>query len=188
MKALVVYESEFGATRALAEAVARGLQAAGQTRTVDAEVVDSRAGLPGGWRDDLWLLVIGAPTHARSLPTPTTRQSALDWPHKPGSILRLEQAADASGVREWLAGVDLTGVRTAVFATRMEMSRMLSGSAGPALARRATKAGATLVDGPQDFLVQRDGRLVDHELDHAFEWGRVLAASMPVPSAAGRGC
>lgn len=179
MRALVVFESEFGATRSLAEAVARGLEAGGKLRSVDARVIDSRTGLPGDRRDDLGLLVIGVPTHGRTLPTPASRREAVGWPGKPGSILQLEPDAESAGVREWLAAADLTGIRTAVFATRMDMPRLLAGSAGPRLFRMASKAGAEPVEGPQDFLVQRDGRLVDHELDHAFEWGRVLAASIP---------
>jgi hypothetical protein len=178
-----MYESEFGATRALAEAVIRGLRSSGRGRSIDAQVVDSRDGMPDGWRDGLALLVIGVPTHARTLPTPASRQSALEWLGKPGSILHLEPGAEAPGVREWLAASDLTGIRAAVFSTRMDMPKLLSGSAGRALHRMVSKAGAELVEGPQDFLVQRDGRLVDHELDHAFEWGRVLAAAIPVAAA-----
>jgi len=172
MRALVLYESEFGATRAVAEAIGRGL-----ATTAEVRVIDSREWAePADWADHVDLVAIGGPTHARSLPSPSTRQAALDWPHRPGSTLRLERAADAFGVREWLASEDLGGLDVAAFATRIDMAKLLAGSAAPGIARAAAKAGAVLVGGPQDFLVRKDGHLVDHELDHAYEWGRVLAA------------
>lgn len=185
VRALVIYESEFGATRAVAEAICRGLSETGQLGELDAEVVDSRGlVLSDGWSDDVALVVIGAPTHARSLPTPASRQSALDWPHKPGSTLRLEPRADAAGVREWLANTDLRGVAITVFATRMDMSRLLAGSAAPRLARMVVKAGGRVVSAPQEFLVAKDGQLLAPELDRAYDWGRVLAGSLPNLAAA----
>ncbi|MEO8260991.1 MAG: hypothetical protein ABI566_00365 [Pseudolysinimonas sp.] len=181
MRALVVFESEFGATRALAEAVGRGIAV---TSTV--EVFDSRSGEPEtGWTTGLDLLVVGVPTHARGLPSPVTRREALTWPSRPGSTLHSEPAAADAGVREWLQTADLAGVATAVFATRVDMPKILAGSAGPRLARAVQRARGTVFAGPQDFLVTRDGALVDHELDHAYEWGRVLAASLHDLVAAG---
>jgi hypothetical protein len=180
MRALVMYESEFGATRAVAEAISRGLRASGMPDGLDVEVLDTRgADLPAGWPEEVALVVLGAPTHARSLPSPTSRQAALDWPHKLGSTLRLEPRADAAGMRELLKATDLAGVRVAPFVTRMNMSRLVGGSAAAALSRLVRGAGGVIVAGPQEFLVTKTGDLVEHELDHAYEWGRVLAASIP---------
>ena len=173
MRALVMYESEFGATRAIAEAISRGLRASGAPEAIDVDLIDSRDGALGdGWTADLGLLVVGAPTHARGLPSPATRHAALDWPAKPGSRLRLEPHVEAAGMRERLEEVDLTGLPVATFITRMDMSRLLAGSAAPALGRLIGKAGGTIVAGPEEFLVAKDGSLVAHELDHAYEWGR----------------
>jgi hypothetical protein len=176
MRALVIYESEFGATRAIAEAIGRGLAVAGEV-----EVVDSRRWREEEtWKDGLDLLVVGTPTHARTLPTPASRRQATEWTLRPGSTRRLERDAIEPGIREWLLHRDLDGLYVAAFATRADMSRLLAGSAAPRIARATVKNGATLVGGPQDFLVRKDGGLVDHELDHAFEWGRVLASAVPV--------
>ena len=175
MRALVIYESEFGTTRAVAEAIGRGI-----ATTADVRVIDSRQWAePAGWQNGLDLVVVGVPTHVRSLPSPASRQQALDWPLRPGSTLKLERNADAEGVREWLATQDLGGLYAAAFASRVDMAKLLAGSAAPRLARAIAKAGATVVGGPQDFLVRKDGQLVEHELDHAYEWGRVLASTVP---------
>ena len=66
MKVLVVYESMFGNTKAIAEAIGEALAAE------VVEVSDAPDVLP----DDVGLLVVGAPTHAFSLSRPATRQSA----------------------------------------------------------------------------------------------------------------
>jgi hypothetical protein len=174
VRALVIYESEFGSTRAVAEAIGRGL-----ATTAEVRVLDSRQWAePAGWQSGTDLVVLGVPTHARSLPSPASRQQALDWPHRPGSTLKLERNADAAGVREWLAAQDLGGLYAAAFASRIDMAKLLAGSAAPRLARAIAKAGAVVIGGPQDFLVRKDGRLVEHELDHAYEWGRVLASTI----------
>lgn len=181
MRALVIYESEFGATRAIAEAIGRGIRAS-DAPGIEVEVVDSRDVTAGDrWLDEVDLLVVGAPTHARSLPTPASRQQARTWPDKPGSRLRLEPGAEAAGVREWLTATDLNGLRVATFTTRMDMARILTGSAGPTLGRLIGRAGGAIIAGPQEFLVAKDGSPVAHELDHAYDWGRVLAAAVVEP-------
>ena len=61
MKALVVYESMWGNTREIAEAVASGLGRHVEVGTVDVQVAP--AALPA----DLDLIVLGGPTHADGL-------------------------------------------------------------------------------------------------------------------------
>jgi flavorubredoxin len=161
MKAVVIYESRFGATRAVAEAIGRGLAAAG----ADVRVADVRVAADGiELIRDADLVVVGSPTHGRTIP----RGSAF-------------------GVRRWLQVADFDGRYGAAFGTRFEVSGLLAGSAARAIARRMDRGYAILVDRPHDFLVQRDGRLTEHELDHAYEWGRVLPSELPVLVAAGHG-
>jgi hypothetical protein len=181
-RASVVYESVFGATREVAEAIGRGLR-------VDGRHADTVRGGPSG--DDLVggvdLLVIGAPTHARTLPSPASRHEALEWPHRPGRRRELERHAAAPGVREWLAATSLRGIPVAVFVTRSDTMRLLTGSAASRLAAAATKAGGCVMVPPQEFSVDRDGGLVEGELDRAQEWGRSLAELMPSLVASGGG-
>ncbi|MFL6114535.1 MAG: flavodoxin family protein [Catenulispora sp.] len=64
MRALVVYESMYGNTRAVAEAVASGLRPAYETEVkpaVDIGAADV---------DRADLLVVGGPTHVHGLPRP----------------------------------------------------------------------------------------------------------------------
>ena len=69
-QALVVYESMFGNTEQVAEAIGEGLRS-----KVEAEVVRvDRA--PEVLPDSLDLLVVGGPTHAFSMSRPGTRESA----------------------------------------------------------------------------------------------------------------
>ena len=70
-RALIIVESCFGNTRAIAEAVAAGLIEGG----VEAQMVDV-AQAPGALPEDLDLLVLAAPTHNRGLPTAATRAKA----------------------------------------------------------------------------------------------------------------
>ena len=72
LRALLVYESMFGSTQAVAAAVADGLRAEG----VETELVDVRHA-PAAREAAFDLLVVGAPTHAFSLSRPSTRQDAV---------------------------------------------------------------------------------------------------------------
>ena len=92
--ALVVYESMFGATRQVAEAVADGLSRSARCTVV--EVGDA----PTVVDKDVDLLVIGAPTHAFGLSTPDTRHEAQKETNTPVISRDL-------GVREWLAALVL---------------------------------------------------------------------------------
>ena len=82
MRALVVYESMFGNTEAVARAVADGLA---EMHDVDLREV-SQAPTEVIGRVDL--IVVGGPTHAFSLSRPATRASAVRtrrYARKPGA-------------------------------------------------------------------------------------------------------
>jgi hypothetical protein len=176
MRAIVIYESEFGATRRIAEAVASGL--ASHVLTELRNVRELLLEHPP-WRPQPGdILVVGAPTHARGLPRPITRASALDWPKKPGSTLTLEPRALANGVREWLADADLQRTRVAAFATRAFAARILTGSAASAIARLAQRRGAELIARPKSFVVQPQGGVSKDELATARDWGRALSVEI----------
>ena len=87
--ALVVYESMFGNTRQIAEAIAAVLS---ERCTVQLVAV-SQAPLEV---HDVDLLVVGGPTHALGMSRPSTRTGARDK-GATGDVAR--------GVREWLRGV-----------------------------------------------------------------------------------
>ena len=92
MTAMVVYESMFGNTRQIAEAIGDGLAKYTEVRVEPvSNVVDPAAEL----------VVIGAPTHAHSLPRAGTREDAAKWADDPEKHLALEPEAAQPGVREW---------------------------------------------------------------------------------------
>ena len=72
MRARVVYESMFGNTQVIAQAVAEGLA---MNMTVDLEEVGSAATEMSG---DVGLLVVGGPTHAFGMSRERTRESAAE--------------------------------------------------------------------------------------------------------------
>jgi len=160
-RALVVYESMFGNTEAIARAVARGLADAVPTETV--EVTDAPLRLDG-----VALLVVGAPTHAFGLSRPSTRSAAGDQGGR-------ADAATGRGVREWIQAMHpgRPGIPAAVFDTRL---RHFPGSAAKAARRRLWRRGFATSAAPVSFHVKgAPGPLRDGELERAERWGRALA-------------
>ena len=166
MTALIVTESLFGNTLAIAEAIGSGIeqvQGMASARVVHA----SRA--PSELPPDVDLLVVGAPTHLLSLPDAGSRAEAK----RDGSPL-----AQASGVREWIETVTLpTGLRVATFDTSIP-DRLGLGTAAGAAARALRDRGAHTTVGPSFFVTGMEGPLADGELGRANAWGRHLAAAL----------
>jgi len=167
-RALIVYESMFGNTEHVAEAVAGGLRQAG----LDTELVEISSA-PTDLDPDLDLLVVGGPTHAFSLSRPQTRAEAV------------RQGAPAEraelGLREWLQQAHLDhagGPILAAFDTRVTKVRWLPKAAGPSAVRLAHKHGLREIGKPVGFLVEDlQGPLLEGELDRAAAWGRQLGAA-----------
>lgn len=165
-RALVVFESMFGNTEAIAHAVAQGLG----LRMLAEVVPVSQA--PATVDCGVELLVVGAPTHAFGLSRPSTRRSALQQGARPAGV--------DVGVREWLAGLPAAhGSRRAVtFDTRVEQ-RGVPGSAARGAARRLRRLGYE-VPTSRTFRVHGvPGPLLDGELDRARTWGVEMALHRP---------
>ena len=161
MKALVVYESMWGNTRRVAEAIAVGLGGARAAETHQVDVTDVQ---------DLDLLVVGGPTHAFSMSRPSTRRDA-----------RQQGATDGvedQGIREWLAALpESLGVPVATFDTRVLKVRHLPGSAAKAADKEVRRHhGSRVVDRSSFYVLDSSGPLADGELDRAEKWGVELAA------------
>ena len=130
MRATVVYESLFGSTREVAEAVAEGLRAAPGVAVDCRPVVDAGAAL--GQAD---LLVVGGPTHFLGMSSQRSRHIVRQYQERAGGR-RPRQAAGnhpaGPGVREWLAALPQArgGRRAAAFDTRL--TTLFPGSARPA--------------------------------------------------------
>jgi hypothetical protein len=163
MKALVVYESTFGNTEEVAQAIARGL-----AEHLDVGLVEVSTA-PPVITEPLDLIVVGAPTHAFSMSWPSTREGAIRVGSGHGS--------KAVGVREWL-GHQRKGPHTelvAMFDTRVGRVSRLPRSAAKGAVKLAHKLGYATAAKPESFYVgDVTGPLLAGELDRAQAWGERL--------------
>ncbi|HEU5268749.1 MAG TPA: flavodoxin domain-containing protein [Jatrophihabitans sp.] len=163
MRSLIVYESMYGNTRQVAEAIADGCRRAGDATAVRAaDFMPSRlAGVD--------LLVLGGPTHAWSMSRPGTRQAAIS---KPGQgTPPVEAEPGAPGIRELLEQLPRPACPVAVFDTRIGAPALVTGRASAAIGRRLRRHGVRPLGKPHSFLVSRTSRLRPGELDRARLWG-----------------
>ncbi|GAA3882776.1 flavodoxin family protein [Saccharothrix violaceirubra] len=162
-RALVVFESMFGNTKAVAEAVRAGLAEGGQVDVV--EVGEAPDVLPG----DVDLLVVGAPTHAFDLSRAATRKSAAD--QATGELV-----SRGRGVREWLDALAPAGraVSALAFDTRVK-SGWLPGSAAKTITKRLRRLRFAVAGAPTSFHVGgTPGPLLAGEVDRATTWARAI--------------
>lgn len=166
MKAVVVYESVYGNTRAVAEAIAQGLGGA--------EVVPvSKAGAP-----EPDLTVIGGPTHIHSLATRRSREAAVAAAKEDGAHVEPE-VTDAPGLREWLRDLpNGAGTRVAAFDTRVDKSSWITGLASRGIARRLRKHEYEVIASESFLVSDSEGPLEEGELGRARSWGAELAATL----------
>lgn len=164
-RALVVYESVFGDARTIAMAIAEGLA----TRLpVDvASARDAPVQLPA----DVRMLVVGGPTHAFGMPSPTTREGAVR-----------DDGADIPdpgfGLHEWLDRVQVPrGLSAAAFDTRMDRPRLITklDHAAKTEEKLLRGLGVTLAAPAEHFVVtDKKGPLAEGEEDRARQWGKAL--------------
>jgi len=162
MHALVVYESMFGNTQAVAEAIADGLES---QATVELREVGTSPSVGA----DIDLLVVGGPTHAFGLTRASTRASAKEQAAEP-------LVSKGNGVREWLDALPPVDhpVRMAAFDTRVTPARV-PGSAARGIAKRLRAKGFKAAQPPATFWVRgTPGPLAEGELDRARTWGAAL--------------
>lgn len=174
MKALIVFESMFGNTQQVAQAIRDGL--AGHC-----EVTMTEVGAAGPLPDDIDLLVVGGPTHAFGMSRATTRQDAARQADGP-------LVSAGVGIREWIAGLPQRGGPVAVaFDTRMGKPSWLVGSAARSAAAQLKQHGLRAAARPESFHVQAvTGPLAAGELARARNWGDILGKALTPPKASSR--
>jgi hypothetical protein len=162
MKAVVVYESLWGNTAAVAQAIAEGI--GGDTRALHTDEATAEQVA------DADLIVAGSPLLGFQLPT----QQMLDGIAKqPGTT-----APDLShpSMRSWLEALPSGSGRAAAFETRIWWS---PGSAAKTILEKLGVSGYRSVAEPHRFMVAgRYGPLRAGELDKARAWGAELAKAM----------
>ena len=170
MRALVVYESMFGNTQQVAEAVAAELRAAG------ADVDLTEVGRAPSDLTGVDLLIVGGPTHAFGMSRASTRADAVK--QNDGAAV----VSPGIGIREWLDLLPAPEgtVRCAAFDTRVRPPRV-PGSAARAADRRLRHLGLLVVAPAMSFWAGgTKGPLRDGELERVREWASGLVSSAPV--------
>ena len=171
MRALVVFESMFGDTKAVADAVACGL--AGEMRVRILEVGEA----PVMVDETVDVLVVGGPTHAFGLSRPATRDYVTRQAAAAGVL------SDQFGLREWLTALAIHPNLQVAASTPASTSRGCP--ARPPTPRNAGCAGRLTVFAGGKLLRRRHpGPLIDGELDRAMRWGRDLSVRVPHPGVA----
>lgn len=164
MKAVVVYESLWGNTAAIARAIAEGIGPEAQMLTTDAASAETVA--------EADLVVAGAPVLGFSLASEGMRESiARSEAHAP-------KPPDLShpSLRSWLERLPHGHGRSAAFETRIWWSPR--GATGD-IESRLKRAGYEPIARAEKFVVtDKYGPLREGELERARRWGRELARAV----------
>lgn len=163
MRVLVIYDSLYGNTQKIAQAIGEGLAGVAEA-SASVEVVragDARPVQLAG----LDLLLVGAPTHG-CRPSPAMH-----------------------AFLEGIPKAALAGVKVAAFDTRTDVAKLKGGLrtigkildhfgyAALRISSSLEKKGGRVVKSPEGFFVQdTQGPLADGELERAANWGRQFAA------------
>jgi flavodoxin I len=146
MKALVVYDSQYGNTEQIARAIARGI--GGEKEVVAIKASEASADTAG-----LDLLVVGSPTQG-GRPTPPVQQFLAKLPS--GGLKGVKVAAFDTRAKSWFT--------------------KLFGYAAARIAAILKSKGGTVAGPEQAFYVKgTKGPLVEEEIDRAMNWGKELA-------------
>jgi len=95
---------------------------------------------------------------------------------------RRDLLGGVAGIRKFLERLpEVDGTAAACFDTRFDKSRILTGSAAKAMARRLGRRGYRIVAEPESFFVlDSEGPLKEGELDRARRWGASLGTAADV--------
>lgn len=172
MRAVVVYESMYGNTHAVASAIGDGLR-----ESIDVAVVPVGDAVPEVVAD-ADLVVVGGPTHAHSMSRESTRHQAVADAAEPDSDLEVDPDAEGPGLRDWIPTLPPGPMRSAAYDTRVDLPAALTGRASKAISRKLRHQGFVEVVSPESFLVTKEGHLEPGETERAREWGREIATQL----------
>jgi hypothetical protein len=181
MNVLVVYESLFHNTHAIADAIADGIRSADSGIGVECLAVSEALPDKAGHAD---VLVVGGPTHAHGMSSRTTRKMGIKQETKStaqgtGHGVEVEPNAEEEGLRDWFHQLPKAraGQAGAAFDTRADFR--MAGGAAHGISRRLRRHGFRLIAEPEGFIIEdATGPLREGELDRASAWGADLVAKM----------
>ena len=165
-RALVVFESMFGNTQQIAEAVKEGLSTSVPTDILEVGTA------PGVIPEGVGMIIVGGPTHAFGMSRPKTRQDATR--QAGGHVV-----SGGNGLREWLTTLRAQRcLPAATFDTRIDKPRV-PGSAARGAEKRLRRLGFQIATPSESFYVTRTaGPLVDGEEERARRWGEELGRGL----------
>jgi Flavodoxin len=172
MRAVVIYESMYGNTHRVADAIGAGLETSFDVTVVPVAKADPDVLAGAG------LVVVGGPTHAHGMSRAATRKAAGEAAAKPGSGVTVEPGALGPGLREWFGALGRYPVKAAAFDTRIHGPSAVTGRAAKGVTRLLREHGFDVLTKPESFLVTRDNALDPGEADRAHDWAAKLAASV----------
>jgi Flavodoxin len=175
MRAVIIYESMYGNTHLVADAIGTGLRPAFDVSVVPVSEADSAL------LADADLVVVGGPTHVHGMSRAATRKGAVEAAKKPERIglgLKVEPDALGLGLREWFDSLGHYAVNAAAFDTRVHAPAALTGRASRGVSRSLRAHGFDVVTEPESFLVTKADALEPGESARAREWGARLAAQI----------
>ncbi len=145
MNTLIIYDSTFGNTAQLAQAMADKLGERGTARIA----LINEAGLTEEKNIDL--LLVGGPTQRHGV-SPNMKTFLKSLPRR-----------------------SLQGIYAGTFDTRYHMAAWKSGSAAHEIAIRLRRTGVSIVAEPESFFVaEREGPLEEGELERAARWAEEI--------------
>lgn len=187
MRALVVYESMYGNTHAVAVNIAAGLSTRHDVTLVP--VTRATPELVAAAE----LLVVGGPTHMHGMSSPASRRMAADTARTGDSELTMDPDADGPGVRGLLERLGSQGMPgrlgrldmlggghrglAAAFDTRLSGAPLLTGRASRSISRLLVHHGYRLLTPSESFLVSKQNTLLDGETARARAWGAAIGAA-----------
>jgi len=162
MKAVVVYESFWGNTAAVARAIAEGIGGGTPTLSTTEATPAALAGVD--------LLVAGSPVIGFRLPSAEMREAIRTNPGPAPTPPDLSHPP----MKTWLEGLPKGQGAATAFDTRV---RGPFGSAAGAIAKALEQAGYRIISKPRGFVVSgRYGPMRPGEIERARQWGAELAA------------
>jgi flavodoxin len=156
MNTLIIYDSKFGNTEKIAQAMATALGEHGTVHLVQADKANAFNLVNA---TDIELLIVGGPTQLHGVSPAMKALLNIIPPHA------------------------LRGLPTVCFDTRYDSARWISGSAGHRMGQQLVDKGAYVMAQPESFFVgQAEGPLQPGELNRAVEWIEGIVARLAVPN------
>jgi flavodoxin-like protein len=178
MRAVVVYESMYGNTHQVADAIGTGLGQAFDVSVVPVAEA-SQAVLAGAD-----LVVVGGPTHMHGMSSAASRKAAIKAAGNPASPLKAEPGAAGAGLRDWFGSLGQCHAKAAAFDTRMHGPAAFTGRASKAVDHLLRAHGFDVLTEPESFFVTKQDRLDPQAISRAQAFGATLAAAVTARFAA----